>query len=316
MDDLLIKYIVGETSAAERNEVETWIAADPSNRQAYERLHTLWQYSKTPQPGVTPDVDVAWTRFTSRKAEDNAVHTAPMTLRKNKSWKRMVAAAAVLLIVISGAFWYFNNGTEFRTESLAEVLTLPDESTITLNKNSRLSYARNFNRRDRVVTLEGEAFFDVAKNPQKPFTIHVQDIDVRVVGTSFNIRSTKELTEVAVETGIVKVMGKGQTYTLKANDRLVFKKGVAQAEVSRISNQLYQYYRTNMFVCNRTPLTELVQGLSDAYGVPIDIQNPLLEQQHLTSKYPRTDSVEPILQKVALTLNARLIRQQHGYILK
>jgi ferric-dicitrate binding protein FerR (iron transport regulator) len=315
MDDLLIKYIVGEASVAERNEVEDWIGSDPANRQAYERLHTIWQHSKTPDAATAPDVDAAWKRFAARRAEETANH-APMTIRKNNSWKRFAAAAAVLLIVFSGALWYFNSGTEYRTKALAEVLTLPDQSTITLNKNSRLSYARSFNRKDRVVTLEGEGFFDVAKNPKKPFISHVKDIDVRVVGTSFNIRSTNDLTEVAVESGIVKVMGKGQTYTLRGGDKVTFKKGVPQAAVEQIQNQLYQYYRTNMFVCEGTPLPELIQGLSDAYGVAIDIQNPLLEQQHLTSKYPRTDSIEPILQNVALTLNAHLIRQANGYILK
>lgn len=315
MDDLLIKYIVGEADAAEQEQVRQWIAADPLNRQAYDRLYTIWENSKTPAAGKEPDIDRAWEHFVAKRADHTA---APMSMRKGGAWKRVAAVAAVLLVLLCGGLWYLNTttGLEYRTEALAEVLTLPDQSTITLNRNSRLSCARAFNRKDRTVNLEGEAFFDVAKNPEKPFIIHVKDIDVRVVGTSFNIRSGKDLTEIAVESGIVKVMRKDKVYTLTAQDKLTLRNGQEDAEVTHIQNQLYQYYRTNMFVCERTPLSQLVQGLSDAYGVPIDIQNPLLEQQHLTSKYPRTDSVEPILQKVALTLNARLIRQEKGYILK
>ena len=91
---------------------------------------------------------------------------------------------------------------------------MPDGSVITVNKNSTLSYPSEFKGKTREVALNGEAFFKVTPNKEKPFIIHVNDVTVRVVGTSFNIRSEKGKTEVIVETGIVQVTKNKRTVSL------------------------------------------------------------------------------------------------------
>lgn len=316
MEDLLIKYIVGEADEQEREQLEDWLAADPENRKSYDKVKAIWENSKMPGIAKAPDVDAAWQRFKVRRAATGAVPEVNMTLRKGGQWKKISMAAAAILIVLSGFLLYWNTPVKYETLAQSEVVTLPDQSVITLNNNSKLSYSRSFNKKERVVHLEGEGFFDVAKNPEKPFLIHVEDVDVMVLGTSFNVRATNALTEVSVETGIVKVTKGKEIYTLRANEKLVISKTNEPARVGKIENKLYQYYRTNVFVCDSTPLQELINCLSDAYGVTIKVENPLLTRQHLTSKYPKTDSVQNILEKVALTLSARLEKQGATYVFK
>lgn len=317
MEDLLIKYIVGEADEQERKQLESWLAADPGNRSSYERVKTIWEHSKLPGAATIPDVDAAWQRFKVKRAAVEAAPEVTMTLGKGgRQWKKISMAAAAVLIVLSGFLLYWNTPVKYETLAQSEIVTLPDHSVITLNNNSKLSYSRSFNKKERVVKLEGEGFFDVAKNPGKPFLIHVEDVDVMVLGTSFNVRSTNALTEVSVETGIVKVTKGKEIYTLRANEKLVISKTNVPARVGKIENKLYQYYRTNVFVCDGTPLQELINCLSDAYGVTIKVENPLLKRQHLTSKYPKTDSVQNILEKVALTLSARLEKQGDTYVFK
>lgn len=315
MEDLLIKYIVGEADEQEQQQLEDWMAADPENRKSYERIRTIWENSKMPGVTAAPDVNAAWQRFTVKRAAEETTEV-PMTLRKGGQWKKISMAAAVVLIVLSGILLYWNTPVKYETLAQSEIVKLPDHSVITLNNNSTLSYSRSFNKKERVVNLKGEGFFDVAKNPEKPFLIHVEDVDVMVLGTSFNVRSTKALTEVSVETGVVRVTQGKEIYTLRANDKLVISKTGKQAMVGKIENKLYQYYRTNVFVCDSTPLPELIECLSNAYGVNIKVENPLLTRQHLTSKYPKTDSVQNILEKVALTLSARLEKQGATYVFK
>ena len=316
MEDLLIKYIVGEADAAERKQLEDWMAADPENLKSYERVKTIWENSKIPGIAATPDVAAAWQQFKVRRAQAADTPGAEMQLRKGGQWKKVSMAAAVVLIVLTGFLFYWNSPVQYETLAQSETVTLPDESVITLNNHSKLSYTRAFNKKERTVKLEGEGFFDVAKNPEKPFLIHVEDVSIMVLGTSFNVRSAGDLTEVSVETGIVKVTRGKDTYTLKANEKLVLGKRSQQAEVGKIENKLYQYYRTNVFVCDSTPLQDLVNCLSHAYGVTIKVENPLLTRQHLTSKYPKTDSVQNILENVALTLSARLEKQGATYVFK
>lgn len=317
MEDLLIKYIVGEADEQERKQLEGWLAADPANRSAYDKVKTIWENSKMPGVAKTPDVDAAWQRFKVKRAEAEELPEGKMTLRKGGGqWKKISMAAAAVLIVLSGFLLYWNTPVKYETLAQSEIVTLPDHSVITLNDNSKLSYSRSFNKKERVVHLEGEGFFDVAKNPEKPFLIHVEDVEVMVLGTSFNVRATKALTEVSVETGVVKVTKGKEIYTLRANDKLVINKVNNQARLGKIENKLYQYYRTNVFVCDGTPLAELVHCLSDAYGVTIKVENPLLMRQPLNAKYSKTDSVQHILETVAQTLSARLEKQGDTFVFK
>lgn len=317
MENLLLKYIQGEATEEERLKTEEWIAASPDHQKEFERVRSVWENSKLPLPDG-PDVEKAWQRFL--KSRDTlTINTAPpsrMSMRKGGRWKVFSGAAALLIIALTVSLLYQNATVQHRTDARTAVLHLPDRSVITLNTGSKLSYERSFNRKERVVTLEGEGFFDVAKDPGKPFLIHVKDVDVMVLGTSFNIRSTADLTEVTVETGMVKVVRGNGSFTLRPRQKIILRKGQNDAEISAIKNQLYQYYRTNVFVCDRTPVSELIQSLNDAYAVDIRIANPMLAQQHLTSKFSRSEKVEDILEKVALTLNARVEQKGALYVLK
>lgn len=316
MEDLLIKYIVGEADEQERKQLEDWLAADPENRGAYDKVKTIWENSKMPGLAKTPDVDAAWQRFKLKRAEAEDQPKSKMTLRKGGQWKKISMAAAAVLIVLSGFLLYWSTPVKYETLAQSEIVNLPDHSVITLNNNSKLSYSRSFNKKERVVRLEGEGFFDVAKNPEKPFLIHVEDVEVMVLGTSFNVRATNALTEVSVETGVVKVTKGKEIYTLRANEKLVINKVNNQARVGKVENKLYQYYRTNLFICDGTPLAELVNCLSDAYGVTIKVENPLLMQQPLNAKYSKTDSVQHILETVAQTLSARLEKRGDTFVFK
>lgn len=316
MEDLLIKYIVGEADKQERAQLEDWLAADPEHRRAYDKVKTIWENSKIPGVAKTPDVDAAWQRFKVKRAEAQELPERKMGLRKGGQWKKISMAAAAVLIVLSGFLMYWNIPVRYETLAQTEIVTLPDHSVITLNNNSKLSYSRSFNKKERVVHLEGEGFFDVAKNPEKPFLIHVEDVAIMVLGTSFNVRATSTLTEVSVETGVVKVTKGKEIYTLRANEKLVINKVNNQARVGKIENKLYQYYRTNLFVCDRTPLPEFISYLSDVYNVSIKVDNPLLMQQHLNGKYPKTDSIQKILENVAQTFSARLEKQGDTFIFK
>ncbi|RQO29705.1 hypothetical protein DBR32_15325 [Taibaiella sp. KBW10] len=314
MNDLLIKYIVGEASVEEISLVKAWRAERVENEQEYRRLYTIWEHSKSPSSGQEPDVDTAWAVL-QHKMQQTA---APVKRMWPGRWKNAIAASVALLMVLSGLFVYqkMTGPREYTSDALAKVISLPDHSTITLNKYSKLVCEKGFNKKVRHVRLEGEGFFDIAKNKEKPFIIDVKDINVTVVGTSFNILSTKEKTEIAVESGIVKVVRNQESYTLRANDKITFKRNEDKAVVDQIQNSLYQYYRTNTFVCDNTPLAQLVAGLSDAYDTKIEVRNALLERQPITGKYLKADSLEPILQKVAMTLNAQLLKQGDVYILK
>jgi ferric-dicitrate binding protein FerR (iron transport regulator) len=233
---------------------------------------------------------------------------------------RWVGAAAVLLVLAVGGWMYFSHSDQgamqFALRSEGGVLrdTLEDGTIVTLNKHSRLKGLTHFTSTDRTVELEGEGFFEVASDKSRPFSVRTKDAVIRVLGTSFNVRSSGEQTEVIVETGRV-VVGKeeSQLIPLKAQERVVISSAGASVEGSH--DELYNYYRTKEFVCNGTPLGRLVEVLNAAYGARIEIADSGHAKLPLTTTF-QDGSLDEILQIVSKTLKLSIDKKEGRIILK
>lgn len=280
-EDLLVKYILGETSETEQQEVQSWINKSDTNRRHYDQFKNIWEKSKEAEAVSTVNVEKAWERFKERRAENGSGKSTTVALPQRINWMR--AAAIIVLLLGAGYMVYnfgFNRDKLMAINSGASVLvdTLPDGSVVTLNKNSSLSYNGRLDGKIRSVKLQGEAFFNVAPDKEHPFVIDVNGNSVTVVGTSFNIKTSEEKTEVIVATGIVDVAKKENKVTLHPNEKatILLTKDAPIKESS--TDELYNYYKTQKFVCNNTPLTRLVDVLNEAYNVQIVIENNAIAQ--------------------------------------
>ena len=193
--------------------------------------------------------------------------------------------------------------------------TLPDGSIVTLNKHSALSYPGKFKGGNRSISLQGEAFFQVTPDKSKPFIVKVNDVTVRVVGTSFNIKSINGNTEVIVETGIVQVIRKNQRVDLHANDKLLVKSSDSLLEKQKETGTLYNYYRTKQFECDNTPLWKLVEILNQAHDANIVIANDKLRNLPLTTTF-NNESLDNILEVIRQTFKIAVVRSGDTIILQ
>ena len=223
-DELLIKYITGEADPAEIKNAEEWISADQRNRREYERLQLIWEESKKLNSPVTIDEHQAWLRFQTMVENKKPAARLPISL----NWLRVAA----ILIVLAGATWIYLSSIPDKKENqptIAENITvnsgnstrtqiLPDGSAVTLNKNSSIFYPAVFKEQTRPVKLQGEGFFTVTPDASKPFIVSVSGLDIKVVGTSFFIRSNSRMTDVEVKTGIVKLIKPNDSTILQPNE--------------------------------------------------------------------------------------------------
>lgn len=314
-DDLLVKYLLQEVTPEERLHVEQWIAADKANETQFQQFLLIWDQSKKLEQESTVDTDAAWQRFKQKTAHTTS-KTIPLPGR-SMNWMRI---AAMLILMIGGswaAYYYLYSGRMITLNADGAIVaqTLPDGSTVTLNKNARISYPRSFSGNTREVTLDGEAFFNVTKDKSKPFIIHANEADVRVVGTSFNVKSNTNLTEVIVETGIVQVSKKSRKVTLNPKEKATVKKNVDNPTKENNDDELYNYYRTKEFVCNSTPLHRLVDVLNEAYDAHIIIANDNIKDLPLTTTF-HNQSLDDILQVISETFNVKIEREGDRIILK
>jgi ferric-dicitrate binding protein FerR (iron transport regulator) len=319
-DDLLVKYLLQEASAEERRLVEAWIAAGAANQRYFEHFKLIWDKSRELAVTSTVDEDQAWRRFQQRVIEGPPSQGLVRSLNRRFSQWRVAAMLVGTAVIIAMIYFLAGNGLTDTPVTLAatdnsQADTLPDGSVITLNKYSSLTYAGKFNKEERNVELHGEAFFHVTPDKQKPFIIHVNGLTVKVVGTSFNIKTTGTKTEVIVETGIVQVSNSRQTVELTPKEKLSIPEPEAALTKEPVTDNLYNYYRSREFVCDHTPLWKLVQVLNEAYNANIIIEGKDIRNLPLTATY-HNESLDSILNLVSQTLDITIARTNSQIILK
>jgi len=290
--------------------VKQWLVND-ANLAYYNQLKKIWDDSRQLALTSTADENRAWQKFQQR------VHPA-LVHRTGFGWMRI--AASVIIIAGLGllAYWVFNDRTKEMTVVAQKTVlndTLPDGSVVTVNKGSSISYLSKFKGETRQVSLKGEAFFNVTPNKKKPFIISVNDVQITVVGTSFNVKTINGNTEVVVETGIVKVTRAGKTVELKANEEVTVNAKDSSLAIEKVSDQLYKYYRTKEFVCDDTPLWKLVEVINEAYNSHIVIGNPALKDMGITTTF-NNESLEQVLNVISITFNIKVIKEGDTIILQ
>lgn len=193
--------------------------------------------------------------------------------------------------------------------------TLTDGSIVTLNSHSSLTYIPKFKKEERSVTLHGEAFFRIASDKNRPFQVHAGGAVITVMGTSFNVRSSGDTTEIIVETGMIKVSNGLKDIVLRSSEKLTLVRQDSDLQKGPVTGRLYQYYRTREFVCDDTPLDQLVETLNKAYDARIEIDNPTLRSLRINAVF-QEESLDHIISLICETLritshkeNGRIILQ-------
>jgi ferric-dicitrate binding protein FerR (iron transport regulator) len=332
-DELLIKFLLNETSEEEGMTVQAWLEADPSNRAYFGQFKKIWKAGKKLAVSSTVDEEQAWLKFKERasknaadnKALNTADHEAPSadanetivrSLRPNFSWLKIAA-----ILVMTGGIWmaYSLFGPDRYKDLIAEnqvlIEQLPDGSELTLNKNSEISYVRNFKKNRHVKLSKGDVFFNVAHDKAHPFVIDINKVSVTVVGTSFNIKRLNDQTEIIVETGIVRVELNGEKIELHKGEKILIGRPDAKLIKEKNTDQLYNYYRSNLFIANNTPLQKLVDVINEAYGSEISINDPSLAAETMTTTFKVTDGLEASLKVIMGTMDVKTTRNGNKILL-
>ncbi|MGN6438976.1 MAG: FecR family protein [Agriterribacter sp.] len=312
IDQLLVKFLAKETTPAEEQEMLSWVESSEENLRYFHQFSLVWHESAATKQ-VAPNEKEAWQKF-MEAANIPGAKTRVVNLR----WLRMVAAVFIIAAGIS-VLYIVNKpaGQQIFSQAVNQVKkdTLPDNSIITLNKGAALSYPAAFKGDQRKVQLKGEAFFEIEPDKTKPFIIDVADIEVKVVGTSFNIKNNDSLTEIIVSTGIVQVTHNNKTVELKKGEQAVITASGNRIQKTNSTDQLFNYYVSHTFVCDNTPLWKLVDKLNEAYGVNITIARKELRAIPLTVTF-NDESLNTILDVLSQTLMLKITKDDNNIILQ
>lgn len=322
-------------SKEDRQGWEEWTLENPKRAKLVEEARLWLLAMQVPDnPLSREDIESAlgstWMKIEKKERDEKKAEKPAIRLWKN-NWLKGVAA--VLLFGLSANWFYTNyfnseNGIinyselikeneeglveQTNNSSKPQILTLSDGSSVLLQPNSKLSYPKVFAKNERKVYLSGEGFFEISKNPKRPFYVYANEIVTKVVGTSFRIKAYADEPniEVLVRTGKVKV---------NSNSKI---KNPTEKEVALLPNQALRFERKNLtfnkiiditqdkmlaktvsssieqlsFEFTDIPVAQIFKTIEQAYLVEIDFPTEKLKDCHLTTSL----SDQPLPEKLKI----------------
>lgn len=311
MNELLAKYFSGDASSAERSEVEEWRNQSNENASEFLEASEVWNQQLKGQEFDTESA----LRSIKQKLDFDSGKVVTMNTNEesqNSSFRFLKYAAGIALIFALGLIYWITSGpgiapsaTYATLEGEVKEVKLADGTIVTLNANSELVVMEGYNEVTRSVQLIGTAFFDVARDESKPFVIDAGNSEVKVLGTSFLVRSDDEasMTEVIVKSGSVALSSeKGRT-----NTSVVLSPGEIGINDSRKPGVLkrnnqdknYLAWKDKMITFHRTSLSEVAEVLMDVYKIEVSFDGKIQNCQ-MTAQF-RQQSIESVVEIISQT---------------
>ena len=326
IESLLIKYLSRKTNETEDGTVRDWLGQSSENKRLFAAYQKLWNDSnKLMLPGKI-DLEAAL-----QKSKEQI----PQFRRKTRwlSYWPQVAAVLVLSIFISSIFTFlikpdFGNQEQVIHQQIKAAygtqtkLQLSDGTNVWLNAGSQLSFPISFkNMGERKVTLIGEGFFEVTKNASQPFVVSTSKLDVKVLGTSFNVNAyeNEKNVTVALEEGKVSLLqqlhGRQQevlvlsplevaSYDLK-NNKIIHS---TETDLDR-----YIAWKDGLIVFFDDPMGKVITRLENWYNVEIEVDDPRLLEEHITGTF-NDNSLDQVLHLLSLLspIDYQFIKYKNG----
>ena len=202
-------------------------------------------------------------------------------------------------------------GGEFR-------VILSDGTMVFLNSGSELRYPEVFRDGQREVFLKGEAWFEVAKDSVRLFRVHAGEMDVRVLGPSFNVKAYERMESIATTlvTGSVEITCDNESFRIVPGEQFEYRKGLKLASVREVDTELYTSWKDGYYKFRQASLEEIMTTLSVWYGLEVFYQNEEAKRLEFTGKVKRYEDVGNLLRKFEQTENVVFNRKGNNVIIQ
>jgi ferric-dicitrate binding protein FerR (iron transport regulator) len=284
--------------------VDDWLAAGPENKRAFHQLLELWSKAGDQGAYAAPDLQQEWQRW-------EAGRQAGKTGLRPVLTKRWAAAAIVLLVLGAGLLFLLRPHPPTVTAPMLVITagdsilydTLADRSSIVLSSGSRLQRPAVFEGTARTVQLEGEAYFAITPDEQKPFIVHTPLADIKVIGTAFNVHAGKDSVVVQVDNGAVLLYNQNDSVAVKGGMQGLYLASDRSFHVTKIEDANNYAYATRVFRFQETRLETVAKTLEKAYNIKIVLENKKLANCTINTAFadmPLTYVLEVISASLAI----------------
>jgi len=299
IDSLIVTYLSGKATDAEKLDLERWIMESPENARYFQKEKNIWQ---TLHPAFHPediDIDNAEKKILKYIHRSHSVQTVLLY------WQRIAALLIIPLILLSVYLYmdgkaYYDKDIEYQElttpHGMRSQVNLPDGSKVWLNGGSTLKYPVNFKGGKRNVELSGEGYFEVESDQQNPFIVTTEQITLTATGTIFNVDAYAHdtLTSVTMVEGKVNVAfntsTSGKAIAMKPGERASFNRLTTLCDI--IPTDPYKWYawKDGIMIFRDDPLSYVFKRLALTFNIEIEVKDKELE----SSPYRATFEVESL----------------------
>lgn len=304
INNIIARILSGEASVENILVFNSWLNDNSDNMNEFMKLKEYWEISNSSEHLLDAE-------FSSEKFMENlSLHTESSSIvidstayrykKRSQTLIYSLAASIALLIAVSSLFFIYNDSNENYTYVAQDGLCnfiLPDGTDVTLNHDSRLSFSDSFDKKERKVYLEGEAYFDVTKNKEKKFVVEMGSTKIEVLGTKFNVsaRTEDEKNIATLIEGSILFKNDKQQIKMCPNQQLVFNKSNGEINSQKVmypdeytawKDRIHRYYSIS--------LSDLATQLEQVYGKEILIKGQLQDIK-VSGSFSYDENIEQVL---------------------
>lgn len=303
--DIFERYIQRQASDEEVDLLRSFI----NNDQALNK----WLESQIEDAASEIDVDVKMRMLdnirsnTNYDVQEDEIAKIKKPMKFYLRWVANIAAILLPIVLILGVYMYTQAPkVEHLTVSAGPgeraSINLPDGSKVAVNSGSKVIYNTAYNKKERFLQLEGEAYFEVEHDPSKPFIVECGDVKIKVLGTTFGINAynDNEVISVVLNSGKIEFITPNETLAMSPNDRVTYDRKTKHVETTQVNAVDYTEWRENRLRFENETLEHIVKVISRMHNTDIVFEDDLLGQQKFTGTIDNT-SVQSALKALSLT---------------
>lgn len=315
---LIYKSLNNEISDAEQSVLAVWLEADSAHRKIYDEVRLVWDLGQFEEDFEVLDRSRMQRQMVRLELNLSKAKHQEQERYRNAIVYRNVAIIILLIITFTVLISQFARHRETNTIAMSvnenKDLILPDSSMVSLNKDATLTFRQSLNNRN--VIFQGEGYFQVSEDQDRPFIIQLPDGFIKVLGTSFFVKANAgDTTEVWVSSGIVEVSHNNKSVLLRKGETTRFTSNSYEIAKATNQNPNYNSWYTRKLQFEKTSLKKIISLLQDQYHIKFKVQNKDLMTCRFTGTFD-DEALDTILQVLSQSMGFSFKLQDGVYFIE
>lgn len=306
ISELIIGYLQGRLDKQAVSKFYTWVNEDAENKRLF--FETKAVYDACVASVKEEDMKESWMRLLRRK------EGALMHKRFFRNQTGSYAAVALVAVALTSVYFIHFAGKENGQVTRyiggngleADVVELPDGTHVSLGSKTTFHYDASYGKKDRIIYLEGEAFFEVAKEKDNPFIVRTKEQDIEALGTKFNVTAYPHdslLTTTLLQGSVLLTTAEiGSQAILSPDEQLIYNRNTHSSVVQKVDAEQYISWTTGYYYFPEQSMESILYRLGHVYGVQFVVASKKLNSKTFTGTFYRGQSIKDIMEIISLSV--------------